>query len=439
MKFVLFVILSLLSLPTFSQRLDSVKAFGTTADEEGMKIIHTKDNGYLIVGRTYYSGNGMYFAKLDSTLKTQWEKVVLEDDFLIWDIVENPDSGFQVCGGYYDTNATYPFIQKLNKKCDTVWSKIFKNWPLVYTYFNKIIQLSDTTYLTRFYQPVGGSNILQTNFLGDSINFYSFYPNAMFAKQDSFILSDGKLFKKFTNKGDLILDKAIKLKHGVGKFVPLFKGGYILLGSGIGVSKINEMGDTSWSMYYTENNLVAAADAKQTLDSGLLVTGTLNDNVYLLKIDKNGRKQWSYSILRPFEKETSIGLILNCDSSITIFEDATDGSIGGEDLFLITLDSMSDVYGTCVRWTGISQNFHEYSDLKIYPVPAREKINIKSSITQEATIKIYNNLGQVVLDSETKCLDQTSIILNNIPVGIYVIKFYLKSPNKFYQTTFLKL
>ena len=87
MKFVLVVIFLFLSISSFSQRLISGQAYGTTSAEEGMKMIHTKDNGYLFVGRTYYPGNSRYFAKLDSNFNLLWQKRVPDYGYFIWDII----------------------------------------------------------------------------------------------------------------------------------------------------------------------------------------------------------------------------------------------------------------------------------------------------------------------------------------------------------------
>jgi hypothetical protein len=438
-KLILFLVI-FMPLFSFSQRLKSVEAFGTTSDEEGIKMIHTKDNGYLLVGRTYYPGNSRYFVKLDSNFNKVWEKKTPSYKYFIWDIIETFNNEYLVVGYYADTDgiSTYPFMQKLNYSGDTLWTRVFHQWGGD-TYFDKCIQLSDSSYLLRFYFGPMNKNLANINDRGNIKWNIRLTPGAMLNINDSFIAwTNSTYFKKYTYDGKLVLDTSIKLKHGVGKIIPLIEGGYVFFGSGLGISKLTFNGDTLWSKYYTENNIVYAADVKETLDSGFLALGTLNDDIYLLKTDKNGNKQWSYVLQRPFETETAYGLALNCDSSITIFEDATNGSIGGKDLFLLTIDSMPNVYGRCVIRSGIESEPQPKGNISLFPNPVQNEVQLKFDNLFTGRVNIYNSIGGNVISQPVKNLFQISLPLKILPPGLYLIAINDESNKVIYTDKIIK-
>ena len=430
MKFVLVVIFLFLSISSFSQRLISGQAYGTTSAEEGMKMIHTKDNGYLFVGRTYYPGNSRYFAKLDSNFNLLWQKRVPDYGYFIWDIIENEDSEFVTVGDYYynaNTNisTTCPFYQVLDKKCDTLWSRRYYSYGSDYSFY-KIAQLSNLNFLIFGYFPLKTKNLLIISKLGDTISTSNINSYAMLALKDTFIIASHYYFRKFTNSGQSIFYRGLNLKCNIEKAYLTIDKEYVLLGNGINLSRINSVGDTIWSRFYNEYDIVYAADIKQTLDSGFLALGTIDGDIYLLKTDKNGNKQWSYILERPFGTETAYGLALNCDSSIHIFEDATNGQIGGKDLYVLKMDSMKNVYGACALRTGVEEVDYLASNIKISPNPffSEFSLAVKKSTASDCTVRIYDLTGREMFSKNYFLNNEPLNISPEIPDGFYILKVF---------------
>ncbi|SFD24119.1 T9SS type A sorting domain-containing protein [Algibacter pectinivorans] len=69
-----------------------------------------------------------------------------------------------------------------------------------------------------------------------------------------------------------------------------------------------------------------------------------------------------------------------------------------------------------------SNNLEFESDFKIYPNPASDIINIKSSHPID-TVYIYNLLGKKVLSVN----NTNRVVVNGLPVGIYLINIHYNS------------
>jgi hypothetical protein len=77
------------------------------------------------------------------------------------------------------------------------------------------------------------------------------------------------------------------------------------------------------------------------------------------------------------------------------------------------------------KFTDISLTDNQNTQLKVYPNPAADKINIDCAIRQDLTLQIYNTFGQSVLKRELN--NQTNEIdISSLIRGIYILK--LTSP-----------
>lgn len=74
----------------------------------------------------------------------------------------------------------------------------------------------------------------------------------------------------------------------------------------------------------------------------------------------------------------------------------------------------------CPTTTGI-ENYNN-TVVNIYPIPAKELLNIKlSQSIESATVTIYNVLGETLLTKNYSLLNNEKIKLNSIPSGIYLL------------------
>lgn len=97
------------------------KTYGGSELDQGLKVVLTSDNGYLIGGRTYSFGGGLiqqlYLIKTDSSGNLQWQKVY-GSDLLFTDLIVSKNSGYCLMGV---GNMTYLF--RINNNGDTIYSR----------------------------------------------------------------------------------------------------------------------------------------------------------------------------------------------------------------------------------------------------------------------------------------------------------------------------
>jgi uncharacterized delta-60 repeat protein len=92
-------------------------------------------------------------------------------------------------------------------------------------------------------------------------------------------------------------------------------------------------------------------------------------------------------------------------------------------------------------YSGISETSEETNDLKVYPNPVNDKLNLEfyTESKEEVVVLISNVLGQIMYNEKMQnCLGQTikQISTESLPTGFYIIK--LKFKNNEIDTKFIK-
>jgi hypothetical protein len=123
-----------------------IDIFGGEQNDRGIRVLKTKDNGFLALGNTKSIGNGeqdIYLLKIDKRGKKQWDKTIggpYNDEGLC--LSRTKDFGFIISGQLGTANDSLSsIIIRLNSNCNIVWSRIF-NDQKVYS----IIQTNDFGY-----------------------------------------------------------------------------------------------------------------------------------------------------------------------------------------------------------------------------------------------------------------------------------------------------
>jgi hypothetical protein len=67
-----------------------------------------------------------------------------------------------------------------------------------------------------------------------------------------------------------------------------------------------------------------------------------------------------------------------------------------------------------------SSNEHEISKIKVYPIPARSTLTIKSALNEFLELRLYNYAGQLL--EKSSFIHETVINLNSFNPGLYILK-----------------
>ena len=259
------------------------KTFGGSYNDEAYSIQQTTDGGYIVAGYTYSFGAGgsdVYVIKLDENGNKVWEKTYggSGDDYA-FSIQQTTDGGYIVAGytssfgeGNYDF-----YIIKLDANGNKLWEKTFGG-----SYNDKAYSIQQTT---------DGGYIVA----GSTISFGEGGSDVYVIKLDK---NGDKVWEK--TFGGIADDEAKSIQQTT-------DGGYIVAGytfsfgeggSDVYVIKLYENGNESWEKTFGGNGWDEASFIQQTNDEGYIVAGyTFSfgegwDDVYVIKLDKNGNKVW---------------------------------------------------------------------------------------------------------------------------------------------------
>jgi hypothetical protein len=83
-----------------------------------------------------------------------------------------------------------------------------------------------------------------------------------------------------------------------------------------------------------------------------------------------------------------------------------------------TLHTIGEQYTLIIL--DMQQNWVEETQVRLYPNPTSGLVHIEQLLEEEIQIKVFDNLGRVVLQQNTNNR-QTTVNLNNLPQGIYYI------------------
>jgi len=153
------------AIDVFILRIDSLgnklwtKNYGTTSAEGAVKVIATKDSGFLLTCNSQHFGTGknyaVYCIKTDSMGTVEWERSYLEPDYFSnfpLDCIQTKDNNFIVVGRINggDSNSD-GFILKIDTTGKKQWSYIFGSLGL-FDFLASIAELPNGNFI------VGGLN-----------------------------------------------------------------------------------------------------------------------------------------------------------------------------------------------------------------------------------------------------------------------------------------
>jgi len=258
------------------------KTIGGPKDDRGFSLIQTSDGGYAIAGYTKSFGAGewdFYVVKLDANGNLQWTKTIggPKDD-QGFSLIQTSDGGYVIAGGTdsFGAGKADVYVVKLDANGNLQWTKTIGG-----EYFDggsSIIQTADGGY------AIGGAT---TSFGAGLLDVY---------------------VVKLDANGNLQWTKTIGGPASeIGNFHSLIQtsdGGYAIAGLtqsfGAGewdvyVVKLGANGNLQWTKTIGGPENEIGFSLIQTSDGGYAIAGktesfgTGEDDVYVVKLDKNGK------------------------------------------------------------------------------------------------------------------------------------------------------
>jgi len=257
------------------------KTFGGTSDDAGYSVDLTTDGGYIIAGSTSSSGAGgsdVYLIKTDLNGDKQWEKTFGGSDDDRGNSVDQTSDGGYIITGFsssFGAGGNDIYLIKADANGEKQWEKTFGG-----SNPRNDLGLSGQ-------QTVDGGYIVTG--WGDLNGSYLY------------------LIKTDIN-GETQWEKTFGDPHINGSFVKqTTDGGYIIGGSTWPFStydywdfyllKTDSNGDKQWEKTFGGSDDDRGYSVDQTSDGGYIISGSTGPwggetDVYLIKTDANGDKQW---------------------------------------------------------------------------------------------------------------------------------------------------
>jgi hypothetical protein len=313
--------------------LQWTKTIGGPESEEGVSLIQTSDGGYAIAGLTQSFGAGeddVYVVKLDANGNLQWTKTIggkKEDGG--FSLIQTSDGGYAIAGYTFSFGAGEAdvYVVKLDANGKLQWTKTIGG-PGNEIGFS-LIQTSDGGYVlagTTESFGVGGSDVY---------------------------------IVKLDANGNLQWTKTIGRPGNEIGFclIQTSDSGYVIAGSttsfGIGgvdvyAVKLNANGNLQWTTTIGGKEEDVGVSLIQTSDSGYAIAGSTRSfgagewDVYVVKLNANGKPQWTKTIGTKNEKFIKSSIIQTSDGSYVFAGTTRSFGAGGKDVYVVKLDKNGD-------------------------------------------------------------------------------------------------
>jgi DNA replication initiation complex subunit (GINS family) len=309
------------------------KAIGGEKDDSGYSLIQTSDGGYAIAGYTISFGAGgadVYVVKLNAHGNLQWTKTIggkKEDVGL--SLIQTSDGGYAIAGATnsFGVGELDVYVVKLDAHGNLQWTKTIGGENREAG--NSLIQTSDGGYV------IAGST---TSFGAGGDDVY---------------------VVKLDAHGNLQWTKTIGGKGWDAGFslIQTSDGGYAIAGEtysfGAGerdvyVVKLDANGKPQWNKSIGAKKEDLGLSLIQTSDGGYAIAGATNSfgvgeaDVYVVKLDANGKPQWTKSIGAKNENLIKSSIIQTSDGSYVIAGSTTSFGAGEKDVYVVKLDKNVD-------------------------------------------------------------------------------------------------
>jgi hypothetical protein len=449
-------------------QIEWTRTFGGVSYDWAYWVEETRDSGFIVAGYTFTEPNGegeedMYVVKTDRYGNVEWENTY-GDSLMdkVTCIRQLDDGGYILCGSSlsYPPGGTDIRVLRLDSLGDTAWAREYGG---EFTADNAqgICQTLDGNFIIAGNNSSEGIYILKIDGSGDIIHeeFFDITGDAHAVEptHDSGAImiagSTNLILLKIDASGVRTWSRA----YGSGAFgtsvIQLPDSGYAALGykefsplnDQFWLLRMDKNGDTVWRKNYGEAYDDNGHCVRRTFDGGFIMTGDMYPGVssarqiYVIRTDSAGNVLWTKEIGGP-EWEYSLCIQQTTDSGYVVAGRTDSYGNGDFDFYLIKL-AKDPVYITAVN---------ENDDLALpgyrleqnYPNPFNPSTVIEFDLARRShvSITIYNLLGQKIAEladrqyppgSHRVIWDGTTMNGGRAATGIY---FYRLRTDNFVET-----
>ncbi len=389
------------------------KTLGGTGYEEPHSIIQTTDGGYIVAGQSNLSSGDVHgthgshdywIVKLDAAGDTMWTKALGASDLdAAYDIKQTTDKGYIIAGKKPKSGTMdYDYwIVKLDSLGGTTWSKTYGGTHVEVPY--SIAQI------------FGGNYIVAGLSYSDDGDVHDHHGST--TSSDYWIV-------KLDADGDTIWTKSLggtgtDYAYSVQKATD---NGYIIAGfsrssnddvtdhkgnADFWVVKLYSTGVIQWAKSYGGTQEDIARSVVQTTEGGYIIAGiTWSDDgdvtdhrdttdYWVVKTNSSGDITWTKSLGGSLDDQAN-SVIQAKDSSYVIagFSNSTDiditGNHGSYDYWIVNINEP----------VSINDMATETHNIKIFPNPAKNMLNVSNDNSKICRLKIFNADGRILSDKE---------------------------------------
>jgi hypothetical protein len=304
-----------------------VKTFGGIDNDDGHFIENTSDGGYIIVGRTYSSGNGqgdIWLIKIDFYGNEEWNQPLGGSQEEVGRFIQQTtDGGYIITGNtesYGNGDEWNIWLVKTDSYGNLEWENTFGDSGEELGY--SVRQTTDGGYII-----VGGKYVYNTDSHDVLLIKTDSQGNQEWSKITNISILEGSMgstsgisFQQTDDNGYIIVGEGLVktdsegneewIKNDVNGYSiePTDGGGYIICGFTGSVSthdlsliKIDDYGNTEWISIFSGNQNEDGRSVQQTQDGGYIITGYTNSygnggfDVWLIKTDLLGGQEWIHT------------------------------------------------------------------------------------------------------------------------------------------------
>ena len=308
------------------------KTYGGAQGDGFSSVQQTFDGGYIMVGYTNSFGAGgydVYLVKTDMIGDTLWTRTYGGAGNDVGNCVQQTtDSGYIITGSTTSFGPGYDriYLIKTDASGDTLWTK-------TYDPINQYGQYGGIGSCVK--QTLDGGYILGCAGDGYGVEFL--------IKTDAV--------------GDTLWTKCYGIEGGTSEIQQTADSGYIVTGTGdngdlfyyMYLVKTDINGNAIWKKTYGGNSYGEYGySVKQTIDGGYISVGYINNSqadVYLVKTNSIGDTLWTKTYGGD-SVDSGHSIYLTSDSGYIIAGGTNSYGAGGEDVYLIKIDSIGDILWT---------------------------------------------------------------------------------------------
>jgi hypothetical protein len=318
------------ALPTISPSPHFCKTIRGPENEWGNSLIQTSDGGYAIAGTTTSFGAGLsdaYLVKLDANGNLQWTKTIggkeFEDGYAL---IQTSDGGYAIAGqtNSFGTGGYDVYIVKLDANGNLQWTKTIggkkDDWGLM-----ALIQTSDGGYAIAGFTASFGAGGLDVYVVKLNANGNLQWTKVIGGKKEDL----GSSLIQTSDGGYAIAGTTTSFGAG---------------DEDVYVVKLDANGNLQWTKTIGGPKRDWGSSLIQTSDGGYAIAGTTtsfgagDEDVYVVKLDANGNLQGTKTIGGKKE-DAGLSLIQTSDGGYAIVGYTRSFGAGGEDVYLVKLDA----------------------------------------------------------------------------------------------------